>query len=66
MMIREMDTVCPLADLLSSSDLQVILHKKSGHMHIIQAEYSPSGSIFATECIRMCHRRPRSVLLEPC
>ncbi len=23
MIIREMDTVCPLADLLSSSDLQV-------------------------------------------
>lgn len=24
MMVREMDVVCPLADLLSSSDLQVI------------------------------------------
>ena len=29
MMIREMDTVCPLADLLSSSDLQVRLHHLS-------------------------------------
>ena len=74
MIIREMDTVCPLADLLSSSDLQVTDYSAPNQdLSLLCRCYVAQGStahiIAQTEqqakCYVFWHCRLKSALLVP-